>query len=85
METEGISRTGGILDVALELGLISKSGSFFNYEGKLLAQGKEAAKGYLAEHVRFADDLEKKIREMVASGKKLPKEIGEEEKEEHRP
>ncbi len=82
METEGMSKTGGILDVALELGLIGKSGSFFNYDGKPLAQGKEAAKGYLAEHTKFADDLEKKIREMAASGKKLPKEIGEEEKEE---
>ena len=83
METEGMSKTGGILDVALELGLIAKSGSFFNYDGKPLAQGKEAAKGYLAEHTRFAEEMEKKIREMVASGKKLPKEIGEsEEKEE---
>jgi recombination protein RecA len=77
METEGISKTGGLLDVGLELGLIAKSGSFFNYEGKPIAQGKEAAKAYLAEHTKFADDLEKKIREMVASGKKLPKEIGE--------
>jgi recombination protein RecA len=64
--------------VGLELGLIGKSGSFFNYDGKPIAQGKEAAKLYLGEHVRFAEEIEKKIREMVASGKKLPKEIGEE-------
>lgn len=81
MEDEGISRMGGILDVALELGLISKSGSFFNYDGKPVAQGKEAAKAYLREHTNFAEGLEKKIREMAASGKKMPKEIGEEEKE----
>jgi recombination protein RecA len=81
MENEGISKTGGILDVALELGLISKSGSFFNYEGKPIAQGKEAAKAYLREHLSFADSLEKKIREVAASGKKMPKEIGEEKKE----
>ncbi len=81
METEGISKVGGILDVALELGLVSKSGSFFNYEGKPIAQGKEAAKAYLREHTGFAEGLEKKIREMAASGKKMPKEIGEEEKE----
>lgn len=81
METEGISRMGGILDVALELGLVSKSGSFFNYEGKPLAQGREGAKAYLAEHARFAEELEKKIRDMAASGKKLPKEIGEEKEE----
>jgi recombination protein RecA len=83
MEEEGISKTGGILDVAIELGLIAKSGSFFNYEGKPIAQGREAAKLYLKDHAKLADEIDKKIREMVASGKKLPKEIGEtEEKEE---
>ena len=81
METEGISRAGGILDVGLELGLIGKSGSFFNYEGKPVAQGKEAAKLYLRENAKVADEIDKKIREMVASGKKLPKEIGEEVEE----
>jgi len=81
METEGISKMGGILDVALELGLVSKSGSFFNYDGKPLAQGREGAKAYLAEHTRFAEELDKKIRDLAASGKKLPKEIGEEKEE----
>jgi recombination protein RecA len=81
METEGISKSGGLLDVGLELGLIGKSGSFFNYEGKPIAQGKEAAKLYFKDHPHIADEVDKKIREMVASGKKLPKEIGEEEKE----
>jgi recombination protein RecA len=81
MEAEGISKAGGILDVSLELGLITKSGSFFNYEGKPLAQGREGAKAYLIEHARFAEELEKKARDMVASGKKLPKEIGEEKEE----
>ncbi|KKR87314.1 MAG: Protein RecA [Candidatus Woesebacteria bacterium GW2011_GWB1_41_10] len=82
METEGISKTGGILDVALELGLITKSGSFFNYEGKPLAQGREGAKAYLMEHMKFAEEMEKKIRDLAASGKKLPKEIGESEEKE---
>jgi recombination protein RecA len=81
METEGISRSGGILDVGLELGLIGKSGSFFNYEGKPIAQGKEAAKLYLKDNSKIADEIDKKIRDMVATGAKLPKEIGEEEKE----
>ncbi|HTK03644.1 MAG TPA: recombinase RecA [Alphaproteobacteria bacterium] len=82
METEGISRSGGLLDVGLELGLIGKSGSFFNYEGKPIAQGKEAAKLYLRDNPKFAEEIDKKIREVVASGKPLPKEIGEEKKEE---
>mgnify|MGYP001582187066 CR=1 FL=1 len=81
MEDEGISRSGGLLDVAVELGLISKSGSFYNFDGKPLAQGKEGAKAYIKEHIKFAEDLDKKIREIVASGKKLPKEIGEEKED----
>ena len=81
METEGISKTGGLLDVGIELGLIGKSGSFFNYLGKPIAQGKEAAKLYLKDNPKIADEIDKKIREMVASGKKLPKEIGEEKEE----
>jgi recombination protein RecA len=76
---EGISRAGGLLDVATDLGLISKSGSFLSYDGKVIAQGREAAKLYLDEHQRFEEELEKKIRDVVASGKKIPKELGEKE------
>ena len=82
MERDGISRSGGLLDVAVELGLMTKSGSFFNYDGKPLAQGREGAKAYIEEHSKFADELDKKIREVVASGKKLPKELGEAEEKE---
>ena len=80
MNEEGISRSGGLLDVAVDLGLINKSGSFFNYDGKPIAQGREGAKAYIIEHAKFAEELDKKIREIVASGKKIPKEIGETEK-----
>ena len=78
MEDEGISKSGGLLDVAVDLGLITKSGSFFNYDGKPISQRREAAKAYIKEHTKFAEELDKKIRESVASGKKLPKELGEE-------
>src|SRR3989344_4528910 len=81
MEDEGISKAGGLLDVAIDLGIISKSGSFFNYEGKVIAQGREGAKQYLRDNPKFAEELEKKIREMITSGKKLPTEIGEEKEE----
>lgn len=81
MNDEGISRTGGLLDVALELGVIAKTGSFFNYEGKVIAQGREAAKAELKSNPKFAEELEKKIRDVVASGKSIPKEIGEESEE----
>jgi len=81
MNDGGISRAGSLLDVAVDLALINKSGSFFNYDGKPLAQGREGAKTYIKENQKFADELEKKIREAVAAGKKVPKEIGEEKEE----
>ncbi len=78
MNEEGISKTGGILDVAVELGLVEKKASFFNYNGKPMAQGREGAKMTLKSDTKLAEEIEKKIREIVASGKKIPKEIGEE-------
>lgn len=77
MNTEGISKAGGLLDVGVDLGIIAKSGSFFNYEGNVLAQGREATKSYILENPKFAEKIEKEIREQVSSGKELPKELGE--------
>jgi recombination protein RecA len=83
MNVGGISKIGGILDVALELGIITKSGAFLKYGETLLGQGREAAKIYLDEHPKLVKEMTDKIWEMVKSGKKkIPKEIGEEEKEE---
>jgi len=78
MNEEGISKSGGLLDVAVDLGLVGKSGSFFNYNGEVMAQGREATKVHIAENEKLASELEKKIRESLSSGKKLPKEIGDE-------
>jgi len=80
MADEGISKAGGLLDVAVDLGLIEKKGSFFSYDGKVLAQGREGAKSVIREKRKLAKELEKRIRNAVASGKKVPKEIGEEKK-----
>lgn len=81
MNEEGISRIGGLLDVAVDLALIEKRGPFFIYEGKPLGQGREGAKLALKENVKLAEEIERRIREAVASGKKVPKEIGEEKEE----
>ena len=80
MADEGISKAGGLLDVAVDLALIEKKGSFFNYNGKVMAQGREGAKVFINEHKKFAKELEEKIRRAVASGKKVPKELGETKK-----
>jgi recombination protein RecA len=74
---EGISYVGGLLDVAVEFEIIEKKGAFYYYKKKPLAQGREAAKDALRKNKKLADEIDKKIRDFVASGKKLPKEIGE--------
>lgn len=77
MNDEGISKSGGLLDVAIDLEIIDKKGSYYSFDGKTFAQGREAAKTYISEHKKFAGKIEKKIKKAVEKGKKVPKEIGE--------
>ncbi len=65
---EGISRSGEILDLGVELGIIVKSGSWFSYDGQKLAQGSVAAKRVLADNPELADELEAKIMEALKNG-----------------
>lgn len=62
MFDHGISREGDILDLAVELGLITKSGAFFSYGDVRLGQGRENARQYLREHAELAQELEQRIR-----------------------
>ncbi len=63
---QGISKEGEILDRAVELGLVKKSGSWFEYEGNKIAQGRDAAKDYLKSNPDIADKLLKQIKSGVA-------------------
>lgn len=76
MFNEGISKTGNIVDVATELGVIKKSGSWFEYNGEKIAQGKEGAKAYLKENPKVRDEIEKKIHEAVRAKHELPLQVG---------
>ncbi|MBO8460211.1 MAG: recombinase RecA [Bacteroidetes bacterium] len=60
---EGISRTGEIIDLGVECGIIKKSGSWFSYGDTKLGQGRDAAKRLLKENPELADELEAKIME----------------------
>ena len=60
---KGISREGSILDLAVELNIVEKSGSWFSYNGDRIGQGRENVKGYLTENPKIMDELEKKIRD----------------------
>lgn len=71
MYGKGISREGDIIDLASELGIIQKSGSWYSYEGERLGQGKENAKDFLRANPELCSVIEAKVREM-AKGKPAP-------------
>ena len=62
---EGISRTGEIIDLGVEYGIIKKSGSWFSYNDTKLAQGRDAAKQVIADNPELAEELEAKIFEAM--------------------
>jgi recombination protein RecA len=57
----GISKEGSLLDVAVEQGLVRKSGAWFTYKEEQIGQGRENAKAFLSEHTDIADELERLI------------------------
>ena len=65
MYGEGISRTGDLLDLAVDKRIIEKSGAWFAYGGERLGQGRENARQFLAEHTDIATELERRVREAV--------------------
>ncbi|MFM2199727.1 MAG: recombinase RecA, partial [Verrucomicrobiota bacterium] len=63
MFDEGISSTGSLLDLALEMEIIQKRGSWFSYEGAQLAQGRDAAKEALKADPALYESIETKVKE----------------------
>ncbi len=63
MYGEGVSRVSEIIDLAVEAGIIDKSGAWYSYNGEKLGQGKETVKALLKENDKLRDELEKKVRE----------------------
>ena len=82
MYGSGISKEGSVLDMAVTLDIINKSGSWYTYgTNEKLGQGRDAAKAFLAEHPDFMADIEHQVR--VACGLELGEErVGEPEFEE---
>ena len=77
MAGEGISKTGGLLDVSVDLGIVEKKGAFYYYKGKVLAQGREGTKLALKEDKKLAKEINDKIKKAATSDKEVPKELGE--------
>ncbi|EFI83727.1 Recombinase A [Listeria grayi] len=62
MYGEGISREGELLDMASEVDVVNKSGSWYSYNEERIGQGRENAKQFLKEHAELLDEISKKVR-----------------------
>ena len=74
MLDESFAKIGEILDLAVKLGVVQKSGAWFNYGETRLGQGRDNAKLFLKEHPEVSDEIEKIVRanadRLLAAGKK---------------
>ena len=59
---QGISKEGNILDMAVNLDIVEKAGSWFSYDGQRIGQGRENVKKYLRENPEMLNEIEKKVR-----------------------
>lgn len=72
---EGISREGDLMDVGLEMGILEQRGSYYYYEGEMIAQGRENAKDYLTENPDVAERIEAEIRQELQGMGAAPLEV----------
>jgi recombination protein RecA len=76
MFNEGISREGNVLDMAVEMNVIDKSGAWYKYNGENFAQGRESAKKVLKGDQKMLREVEFKVREILKKATSVPLEIG---------
>ena len=65
MFNEGISKVGELVDMGVEHNILTKSGSFYSYDGRKLAQGRDAVKNVLRENPDLAEEIETKLMEAL--------------------
>ena len=69
MYGEGVSKVGEILDTAVDLDIIKKSGSWFSYGDTKLGQGRDAVKDIIKDNPELTEELENKVKEAIANKK----------------
>jgi recombination protein RecA len=69
MYNEGISKTGSILDVATDMGIVEKRGSWFSFEGEQLGQGRDQTKAILAADPELQQKIDEKVKAKIAADK----------------
>ena len=67
---EGISKTGDLIDVGVDAGIVDKSGSWYSYQGERIGQGRENVKRFLADNQDMYDDIYQKCREALGFAEK---------------
>src|SRR4029453_14607635 len=73
---KGLSPAGCLIDLGIEHGVVTKSGSFFSYGDERLGQGRNNAKAFLNEHVEIAREIEAKIYEALGVDRALVERTG---------
>ena len=72
MYGEGISKSGEIVDLGVDAGILQKSGSWFSYEGTRLAQGRDATKQLMIDNPELAEEIEQKIMAKISGSDFVP-------------
>jgi len=80
MYGEGVSKTGELIDLGAQAGVVEKSGAWFSYGGQRIGQGRENAKQFLKENPQVAAEIEKAIRQNagLVAGAMMDARTGEE-------
>src|SRR5204863_3735219 len=72
----GIAKEGSVIDVATDLGVLDKRGSWLAFNGEQIGQGRESAKDFLRENPKTLESIVAAIRQKVAEGASVPKKLG---------
>lgn len=78
---EGISKESNLIDVAVDLGIINKSGAWYEYNKEKIGQGKEATREYLKENPKITAEIDKSVRDSIKEKHDVPLNLGTEEVE----
>ena len=68
MYGKGISREGSLLDMAVDMSIVKKSGAWFTYDGEQLGQGRENAKNFLSDNPEIMVEISEKVRVQAGIG-----------------
>jgi recombination protein RecA len=82
MFSQGISKEGNILDIAVDMNVVKKSGAWYEYNNSKIGQGRDNAKEFLIQNPKISNEIEEKIKKLVLSGKEaVPLEIAVEDQD----